>query len=177
MINIGARVKHPSFGEGIVTGVDNTTYHIFFREGDHEIGKSFQGLELLEYGYVNEVEKSEPGIDIDIIEEALRNVLLEMSDISQVVELAERWEGGKLIMEPGKDGLQPKEVPIEVFFHKIVMMRDRLRVLEQNINSHKALSDQDKVTLQQYVSRCYGSMTTFNVLFADKEDHFRGEKK
>lgn len=176
MISIGARVKHPTFGEGIVTGQDTMTWQIFFREGDQEISRSFDGLEILEYGYVNEPVE-EAGLDMDLVEEALRNVLEEMSDISHVVEMAEKWEGGNLILQPGKEGLQSKEMPIETFFHKIVMMRDRLRVLEQNINSHKVLTDQEKVSLQQYISRCYGSMTTFNVFFADKEDHFRGEKK
>jgi hypothetical protein len=152
------------------------TWKIFFREGDQEISRSYDGLEILEYGYVNEAVE-EPGIDMEIIEDALRSVLEEMSDISHVVEMAEKWEGGTLVMQPGKEGLQSKEVPIETFFHKIVMMRDRLRVLEQNINSHKVLTDQDKVGLQQYISRCYGSMTTFNVLFAEKEDYFAGEKK
>ena len=72
--------------------------------------------------------------------------------------------------------LKPKEVPVTDFFHKIVMLRDRLRVLEQNINSSKSLSDEEKVNMQQYITRCYGSLTTFNVLFRDKEDWFVGEK-
>lgn len=173
MISIGARVKHPAFGEGIITGGDSMTWKIFFREGDQEIGRSFEGLEVLEYGYVSEPEE-EPGINMDIIEDAIRNVIQEMDGITHVVELGDKWEGGVLIMNPGKEGLQSKEVPMETFFHKIVMMRDRLRVLEQTINSHKVLTDQDKVGLQQYISRCYGSMTTFNVLFADKEDFFKG---
>ncbi|NND94309.1 MAG: hypothetical protein HKN45_05545 [Flavobacteriales bacterium] len=176
MISIGARVKHPTFGEGIVTGQDAHTWQIFFREGDQEISRSYDKMELLDYGYVSESEE-EAGIDMDIIEESLRNVIEEMNGIQFPVEMAEKWEGGTLDMLPGKEGLQSKQVPIETFFHKIVMMRDRLRVLEQNINSHKNLSDQDKVSLQQYITRCYGSMTTFNVLFEDKEDYFSGEKK
>jgi len=90
--------------------------------------------------------------------------------------MGERWNGGKLIIRPGKPGVQDKEIPLEQFFKKIVMLRDRLRVLEQQINSHDKLDDADKVQMQQYITRCYGTLTTFNMLFREKEDYFVGAK-
>lgn len=95
-------------------------------------------------------------------------------DDEPVGGLAERWQGGDLVLRPGKPGLQEKVVPLEDFFHKIVMIRDRLRVLEQRINSHGGLSDADKVELQQYVTRIHGTLTTFNLLFQYRDDQFRG---
>jgi hypothetical protein len=97
------------------------------------------------------------------------------SDVNEIIPLGDRWKGGSMILQPADKSQKPKEVPIDAFFHKIVMMRDRLRVLEQNINVNKKLDDEDKVNLQQYITRCYGSMTTFNVLFKNKEDYFVGE--
>jgi hypothetical protein len=92
------------------------------------------------------------------------------------MELGARWQDGEMILKPGDPKLAAKSVPIETFFHKIVMVRDRLRVMEAQINSHKLLSDGEKVDFQQYITRIYGSLTTFNVLFKDKEDHFIGQK-
>ena len=86
---------------------------------------------------------------------------------------AEKWRGGELVLRPGKPGLQEKKWPIESFFHKIVMIRNRLRTLEQQVNASD-LSDDVKVKLQTYVTGCYGSLTSFNVLFADEDDHFKG---
>jgi hypothetical protein len=102
-------------------------------------------------------------------------ILRHWSDISEVVDLGDRWDGGTMILKPGDDSLKPKEVPIEQFFHKIVMVRDRLRVMEQKVNASK-LTDEDKVDIQQHITRIYGSLTTFNVLFKHKEHLFVGEK-
>ncbi len=168
LLGIGARIKHPTFGEGIVIGMDVSTLNVFFKhEGDKEISRNFEGLKILE-----SAQEADTGLDLKTVEGALRRVLKDMAGISQPVDLAGKWDGGTLIMRPANPELQSKEVPIDSFFHKIVMVRDRLRVLEQNINSNDKLTDADKVHLQQYISRIYGSLTTFNILFADKEDHF-----
>ncbi len=103
------------------------------------------------------------------IREALREETVE-------VRLAPKWEGGTLVLKPGDPQAQPKELPLDALLHKVVMIRDRLRVLEQKINGHEKLSDAEKVDMQQYVTRCYGSLTTFNVLFQDERDRFVGEK-
>ncbi len=92
------------------------------------------------------------------------------------IELGSRWKGGELVMKPGDAGQAAKTIPIETFFHKIVMLRDRLRVMEAQVNGNKKLTDQEKVDMQQYITRIYGSLTTFNVLFKDKKDHFVGQK-
>lgn len=117
-------------------------------------------------------------IDMDIGEfrRVLREVLSEELGLGEA-EIAGRWEGGEVILKPGKAGTQDKRIPLDAFFHKIVMVRDKLRVLEQKINSHESLSDADKVQLQQYITGCYGSLTTFNLLFARREDAFSGAGK
>jgi len=172
IVTIGARVKHPSYGVGIVVGQSLNSWKIFFKEeGDKEIARSFENMEVLEPA----ADAPDDSLDLDDVKKALKQVLAEANAISYPVEMADRWRGGKLIMKPGNPELSSKEVPIETFFHKIVMMRDRLRVLEQNVNSSDNLDDEEKVHIQQYITRAYGSMTTFNVLFADKADYFSGK--
>jgi hypothetical protein len=105
--------------------------------------------------------------------EAIREAL---RDEGPPVRLAPRWEGGSVVLKPGDAGTQPKEIPLDALFHKIVMIRDRLRVLEQKVNANEKLTDAEKVDLQQYVTRCYGSLTTFNLLFKDEKDRFVGDK-
>jgi len=113
-------------------------------------------------------------MDMDTFRSVLAQVLREELGIGETT-MGTRWQGGELILKPGKEGTAEKRVPIETFFHKVVMLRDRLRVLEQRINAHPSLSDEDKVGIQQYITACYGSLTTFNVLFADPtSEGFRG---
>jgi hypothetical protein len=114
-------------------------------------------------------------MDAEEFRKVLSQVLREELGV-RPVELAGKWEGGEVILKPGKEGLQERRIPIDALFHKVVMVRDRLRVLEQRINSHAKLADDEKVQMQQYVTACYGSLTTFNVLFADREDQFVGQK-
>jgi hypothetical protein len=109
--------------------------------------------------------------------ELVKLALAEMRrEEDSVDRLGERWIGGELVIKPRDPAGAEKTVPLEVFFHKIVMVRDRLRVLEQHLNAHKVLSDADKVELQQYITRIYGSLTTFNVLFREKSDWFVGQR-
>lgn len=116
----------------------------------------------------------EIGMDRDGLKQVLRE-LLEAETLYGYPELGQRWEGGTLVLKPADPENQPKEVPLEGFFHKIVMLRDRLRVLEAKINGHDKLSERDKVELHGYISKCYGTLTTFNVLFSDKADQFRSK--
>lgn len=107
---------------------------------------------------------------------ALFEDVLREEGVLGYIPVGAKWAGGSVVLKPGSDSMQPKEIPLEAFFKKIVMVRERLRVLEQRINNHIKLDEADKLELQQYLTRAYGSLTTFNVLFADKEDHFVGAK-
>ena len=174
-LNVGTRVDHPKYGEGIVSRNTQLTYKvIFIRGGEIEFIKSNFEAEILDEN--DEMPLDEPRLNVKELEKAMKYILDKYNGLEHRVDLGEKWAGGTMILKPGKQGLQAKEIPIETFFHKIVMVRDRLRVLEQNINSHSKLSDEDKINMQQYITRVYGSLTSFNVLFSEKEDYFVGSK-
>jgi hypothetical protein len=170
-LTVGSRVKHTEYGDGIVCRIGIENFAIsFFTGGSQEIDRKSEDLQIVEV-----MEGANNMVSMDEIEDVFYGMMSRYTDATERVNIADKWKGGLLVLEPKDTNLSVKEIPIETFFHKIVMLRDRLRVLEQNINSHKVLDDQDKVGLQQYITRIYGTLTTFNVLFRDKEDHFVGE--
>ena len=160
-LGIGTRLQHTQHGPGVIVGVRYATYLIsFIYHGVKEIDKNDGNLE--EIIPENVTEEIETHSDV---ERSLLKILRLWGGVSENVHLGDRWVNGTMILQPADKSLKPKELPIADFFHKIVMLRDRLRVMEQQINAHKTLSDEDKVNLQQYITRIYGTLTTFNVLF------------
>jgi hypothetical protein len=171
-LGIGSRVQHAHYGPGVIIAVKYAQYKVMFMDhGLKEIDKTDPLFEVLVAENVTPEVETTSSLEISLLK-----ILRLWGDVTEVVRIGDRWAGGTLVLQPGDASLKPKELPIETFFHKIVMLRDRLRVLEQNINSHKVLSDADKVNMQQYITRIYGSLTTFNVLFKEKEHWFVGEK-
>ena len=167
ILGTGSRVKHPEYGEGVVINVRSEGYEITFIQSGTRRVKIDTPLEIIE-----SVPLSTDLISLYDVERTLGKVLQKWMDATEIVPLGEKWAGGKMILEPGKPGLAPKEIPIETFSHKFVMMRDNLRELEKKENGSE-LSDEAKVDIQQYISRCYGSMTTFNILFKNTEQQFK----
>ncbi|HLG02404.1 MAG TPA: hypothetical protein VI731_02340 [Bacteroidia bacterium] len=169
---VGSVVLHQQYGRGKVIAEHELFWTIDFgKPGVMDITRRKEDfLSLIALPGENKT-----GFTMEELEQTLRRILDEY-DGGKEVELAGRWQGGKLLVQPADQSLKPKEIPTEAFFHKIVMLRDRLRVLEQKINAHPKLTDEDKVEMQQYITRIYGSLTTFNVLFRNKEDHFEGGK-
>jgi hypothetical protein len=171
ILGVGSRVKHPAYGDGVVVGLEQIAYKVAFMvHGIKHVSKEYKEWEIIE------ALPSDNDLTITEVEKSLTKVLRRWSNVSELVDLGDKWDGGAMILKPGDDSLKSKEIPIDTFFHKIVMLRDRLRVMEQRINSSGNLSDEEKVNLQQYLTRIYGSLTTFNVLFKYKDDHFKGEK-
>jgi len=170
-LGIGTRLQHTQHGPGVIVGIRYATYLIsFIYHGIKEIDKDDIHLEeIIPENVTEEIETHSE------VERSLLKILRLWGGITEVVPLGDRWQKGTMILQPADKSLKPKEVPIEDFFHKIVMLRDRVRVMEQQINAHKVLTDEDKVNLQQYITRIYGSLTTFNVLFRNKEQWFIGE--
>lgn len=170
ILGISSRIKHPEYGLGVVTNVTSKHYWVTFIEN---------GLETIDidsdFEIIDAVEDEVDSVSFYEVETILRNMLKKWSDVSEIVPIADKWKGGKLVFEPGDTNLKGKEIPIDGFFHKIVMVRDRIRVMEQKINSSN-LDEQEKIDLQQYITRMYGSLTTFNVLFKNKSQQFVGSK-
>lgn len=171
-LGIGSRVEHPHFGKGVIVDVGSEFYTIWFKtqNGTKSIGKDYE-LKVIEK---TEAVAENNAISLADIELALNNIFEQRLHEFQLVPMANKWNDGTLLLQPKDSSLQPKEVPIETFFHKIVMVRDRLRLIEQKINAHKGLTDEEKVDLQQYVTAVYGSLTTFNVLFKETHHQFKG---
>ena len=170
-LGIGSRIKDERFGIGVIVKVLPTAYAItFMQHGYMELpqGTDFEVIEALP--------TATDVVSMKEVEVTFKRLLQKYMGEHEEVKLGDKWEGGTMILQPADEDLKAKEIPIETFFHKIVMVRDKMRVLEQRINSSKNLSDEEKVNLQQYVTRVYGSLTTFNVLFKDKKDHFKGSK-
>lgn len=171
ILGIGSRIEHREFGKGVVTNVTSKHYWVTF------IDNGLETIELdSEFDVIELVEEEVDTISFSEVEQSLISILRKWSDASQVTPIADKWKGGTLVLKPGDANLSEKEIPMDTFFHKIVMVRDRIRVMEQKINASSNLDDQEKVDLQQYITRIYGSLTTFNVLFNNKSDHFIGEK-
>ena len=170
LLGIGSRINHPSYGKGVVTNVTSKHYWVTFIEN---------GLETIdidsEFEVIEAAEDDVDTVSFFEVERSLKAILKKWSDVSEVVTIADKWKGGKLIMQPGDDNLKASELPIDTFFHKITMVRDRLRVMEQKINSSN-LEEQEKIDLQQYITRSYGSLTSFNVLFKLKTQQFVGQR-
>ncbi len=171
-LGIGTRLQHTVHGPGVIVGIRYATYLIsFINDGIKEIDKTDNDLdEIIPENVTAEIETSSE------VEKSLLKILKLWGGITENVPLGDKWLKGIMILQPADKTLKPKEIPIQDFFHKIIMLRDRLRVLEQNINSSKNLNDEEKVNIQQYITRCYGSLTTFNVLFKTKEQYFVGDK-
>ncbi|MCU0467032.1 MAG: hypothetical protein MUF58_00395 [Arcicella sp.] len=170
ILGIGSRIRHADFGDGVIINVKSSGYNITFMQFGMKLIKLDYPFEIIE-----EVERDTDLVSLLDVEMTLSKVLQKWSDFSESVPLGDKWKGGKLILKPGRHDLANKEMPIDNFFHKIVMLRDRLRVMEQRINSSN-LEDEEKLNLQQYITKIYGTLTSFNVLFKHQEHVFVGEK-
>ena len=159
LLGIGSRVRHPAYGDGVIIRLRAIAYEVcFMQQGIKNVGKDYEGWEIID------AVPAEEAVTFTEAEKSLSRILKLWLGSSETIALGDKWKNGVVILKPDDESLQPKEIPIDIFFHKIVMVRDRLRVMEQRINSSK-LTDEEKVNLQQYITRIYGSLTTFNVLF------------
>ena len=157
------KIRHPQYGFGVVKTISETTADVQFDDGKRTIAPEPSAIEPAE------PQAAVRGLDLPLsqfvqetVDATIQKLGLSKPDM-EVEKLGPRWHNGKLVLHPADPSLQTKEIPLETFFHKIVMVRNNLRVLEQKINAHEKLSDAEKVEMQQYITRAYGSLTTFNV--------------
>ena len=175
-LHMGMAVRHPQYGVGTVKSISEHTAEVRFDDGQRTVEPASAGLEVAEpQAAVTGLNQPLALFVEETVAAAVRALGLEKPE-SMADEMLARWHNGKMVLHPTDPTLQTKEVPLEVFFHKIVMIRNNLRVLEQKINAHDKLTDAEKVEMQQYITRSYGSMTTFNVLFRNKEDQFNAKE-
>ena len=171
-LHIGMRVRHPEYGVGEVKSIGGQMADVRFDDSTRTVSPEGAGLTVVDTQVtLNHLELPLPFLIEQVVEATVKELGLEKAE-SFIAQLGVRWHGGKMVLHPADPTLQTKELPLEVFFHKIVMMRNQLRVMEQKINAHPQMSDADKVDLQQHLTKCYGSMTTFNLLFKEKTDQF-----
>jgi hypothetical protein len=171
-MRIGMQVRHVQYGVGAVKSLNEHTADVRFDSGVHIVDPHSSGVEPAQpTAVISPLSISMVLLIQRTVDEVVDKLGFEKPD-AVVEQLGARWHGGKAVLHPADPTLQTKEVPLETFFHKIVMVRNNLRVLEQKINAHDKLTDGEKVEMQQYVTRSYGSLTTFNVLFKQKEDQF-----
>ncbi len=172
-LRIGMKIKHPQYGIGVVKTIHEKSVDILFDSGFKNVAPEVAGIQFAEpIASISGIEVTLPQLIQDVVSEVADRLNIQKPD-DVVEELATRWQNGTLVIKSADPSLQPKDVPLEVFFHKIVMMRNNLRCLEQKVNASEKLTDAEKFEMQQYITRCYGSMTTFNILFKRKEDQFR----
>src|SRR5437868_44017 len=171
-LHIGMKVRHPQYGVGTIRSLTEHTAEIAFDDAPRTIAPESSDLQAAEAtASLSELQIPLASLIRETAQATVEALGLEKKDVL-VEGLANRWQNGTFSLQPADASLQAKEVPLETFFHKIVMIRNNLRVLEQKVNASEKLSDADKFELQQYITRCYGSLTTFNILFKQKEDQF-----
>ncbi len=166
-LGLNTVVAHPLFGTGRIVAYENDCYVTMFKGGEvKHVAFTFDAMTA---------EKVIGDPQLDSLKLAMREVLGDYGWLDVDLEMGKRWVGGSMKLIPGKTDTQPKDVPLEMFFKKIIGIRDKLRVLEQKINAHPVLTPEEKLDFDGYITRCYGSLTTFNVLFNAKESQFRGQ--
>ena len=171
-LHIGMKVRHPQYGVGVVKTIAEATADILFDDGKRTVAPEPSGLEPAEpQAAIRGLELPLAQFVQQAVDATIQKLGLAKPD-AVVEQLGARWHNGKAVLHPADPTLATKEIPLEVFFHKVVMVRNNLRVLEQKINAHEKLSDGEKIEMQQYITRSYGSLTTFNLLFAEKEQQF-----